>query len=72
MIKIYVIYQEDIFYAGGSYIYNGEIYPNVSNEVEKAKVYKSKKRLENLIRDRKIPLYGERYDWKILEIEVVE
>ena len=72
MRKIYVLYQEDVFYAGGSYIYNGEIYPNVSNEVEKAKVYKSKKRLENLIRDRKIPQYGDRYNWEILEIEVVE
>ena len=72
MRKIYVLYQGEVFYSGGSYTYCGGIYPTVSSEVENAKVYKSKKRLENLIRDRKIPPYGGRYDWKILEIEVVE
>lgn len=41
--KVFILRDECDYYMGKTYQYQGEIYPSFSNNLEDAKVYKSKK-----------------------------
>lgn len=69
MKKGYILREGTTFFAGGSYIYQYEEYPNISWTKEGAKVYKSRKRLENLLKNRKISVGGG-WQWEIEEVDV--
>lgn len=72
MTKVYVL--KDIggygygYYTGDNYIHQGERYAVTNRDIEKAKKYKSKKRLEGYLDNCSIPSGGGRR-WKIVEVE---
>lgn len=57
------------YFAGGFYVVHGEKYPNNTNDITKAKVYKNEKRLQSIIDNGQLPEAGG-WNWKTKEIDI--
>ena len=67
MSKLYVAKDGREYYTGETYIVQDEIYPVTTSDITLAKKYKSKKRLQFIIDNLKIPSILR--DWKVYEVE---
>lgn len=67
MSKLYVAKDGREYYTGETYIVQDGTYPVTTNDIDLAKKYKSKNKLQSLIEDDKIP--STLRDWEVYEVE---